>query len=441
MLRSWVWFSAVTVILSASVHAQTQPAWTSRYNAALADIRAGQADKGLQELDALGAAFPKDAELLTSIGAALDMGSRHQQADGWYEKALAIDARYEPALNNLALSLASQGRLSEALPLLEKVTRMDPHNGRAAYNLAVIALRLKRNQEAASEFESARHGSQAPAPDRTLALGEATALFKLGRYAEARSLLSCEDEPSCLLLGSSQALAGDLPVAVRTFQQGVRLAPQSPDPYFRLALAFLQGRREGDAEATLDSGLRTIPHSPLLLYGQALLYAHQGDYGRAEAAAQQAVERRPSWGDAWAALAEFRSRRGNADGADEAFRRALQQDESAEHEADYGEFLLRAGRLAEARRILETGMRAHPGSADLDRALGKVYQSEGKLGPAEVLLRRAVRKDPGDASAHYALAMTLRRLHRDAEAKQELVQFAAVKQEQEFVRVLERAGP
>jgi len=37
--------------------------------------------------------------------------------------------------------------------------------------------------------------------------------------------------------------------------------------------------------------------------------------------------------------------------------------------------------------------------------------------------------------------MVLRRLHRDGEAKQELVRFSAAKQKQEFVRVLERTGP
>src|SRR5579864_3151200 len=169
--------SVVVALLSVAMPAQIQPSWAPRYNSALAHIRAGQVDTGVQELESLGTAFPKDAELLTSIGAALDMGSRHRQADGWYAKALAINPGYEPALNNLALSLASQGRLAEALPLLEKVTRTDPHNGRAAYNLAVIALRLKRYQEAASEFESARHAPQAPAPERTLALGQATALF------------------------------------------------------------------------------------------------------------------------------------------------------------------------------------------------------------------------------------------------------------------------
>lgn len=428
-------------MLSGTMHAQTQPSWAPRYNSALAHIRAGQVDTGVRELESLGAAFPKDPELMTSIGAALDIGSRHRQADAWYGKALAIDATYEPALSNLALSLASQGRLTEALPLLRKVTQIDPRNGRAAYNLAIIELRLKHYKEAASEFESARHAPEPPAPDQTLALGEATALFKLGRYAEARSLLNCGDETSCLLLGSCQALAGDLPVAVRTFQRTVELAPQSPDPYFRLALAFLQGRREGDAEATLDAGLRVVPHSPLLLYGQALFYAHQADYQRAEASAREAVERQPSWADAWAVLAELRARRGKGDAAEEAFRRALQLDGSAEHAADYGEFLLRAGRLHEAQGILETALRAHPGSAALDRALGKLYQSEGRLGSAEALLRRAVREDPEDAPAHYALAMTLRRLHRDAEAKQELARFAAARQKEDFVRVLEQVGP
>ncbi len=130
----------------------------------------------------------------------------------------------------------------------------------------------------------------------------------------------------------------------------VELAPQSPDPYFRFALAFLQGRREEEAQAILDTGLQVVPHSPLLFYGQALLYAHKGDYERAKVSAQEAVERRPSWGDAWAVLAELHARRAEAEAADEAFRRALQLDGSAENAADYGEFLLRAAAWPKPRR-------------------------------------------------------------------------------------------
>src|SRR2546425_9579893 len=86
-------------------------------------------------------------------------------------------SQYEPALNNLALSLASRGLLEDAVPLLRRVLKINPENGRAAYNLALIALRLKRFNEAVEAFQLARRVHEPAAPSETIALGEGTALF------------------------------------------------------------------------------------------------------------------------------------------------------------------------------------------------------------------------------------------------------------------------
>src|SRR5207249_1516302 len=222
-------------LMAAGIRAQTQPPWSSSYKIAFDHNRGGESELGVRELEALGASFPRDAVLATSIGAALDCDSRHQQAAQWYEKALAIDPQYEPALNNLALSLASRGLLEDAVPLLQRVLKINPKNGRAAYNLALIALRLKRFNEAVEAFQLARKVPEPAAPSETIALGEGTALFKLGRYAEAAKVLNsssgCSEVASCLLLGSSQALSSDLPAAVSTFQSAVRLAPDRVEAF------------------------------------------------------------------------------------------------------------------------------------------------------------------------------------------------------------------
>src|SRR5207245_2896734 len=119
-LRLWPGLRIITAIglMAAGLRRQTQPPCSSSYKIAFDHIRGGESELGVRELEALGASFPRDAVLATSIGAALDSDSRHQQAAQWYEKALAIDPQYEPALNNLALSLASRGLLEDAVPLL-----------------------------------------------------------------------------------------------------------------------------------------------------------------------------------------------------------------------------------------------------------------------------------------------------------------------------------
>ncbi len=446
MRRGWVAFRTIAAIalMAAAMRAQTQPAWVSRYRVALEHIRGGDVDLGVRELESLGTLHPKDAALATSIGAALDLGSQHEQAEGWYKKALAIDPQYEPALNDLALSLASQGRLDQAAPLLQKVLRIDPHNGRAAYNLALITLRLKRYEEAVGAFHAARKAPELPAPAETLALGEGTALFKLGRYAEAKTVLqissACSEVASCLLLGSSQALSKELPAAVSTFQTAVRLAPQNPDAYFRLALAFLQGHRDAEAKETLTVGLEAIPNSALLLYGEAILYEHLGSYDLAIASAMKSIEQDPSRADVWSLLGSLRAHEGQADEADEAFRKALESGATVDHAVEYADFLIHAGRYPEAEKTLNEISKSNGDNAAVNRSLGKLYKGEGKFDQAEIFLRRAVDEDPKDPEAHYALAITLERLHRDAEAKKELDSFAASKEDRRFVRVLEIAS-
>src|SRR5262249_24811548 len=243
-----------------------------------------------------------------------DLASFHEPAQRWYKKALAIDPQYKPALYDFSLNLASQGQLDQAAPLLRKILRIDPHNGQAAYNLALIALRLSHYEEAVGAFQAARKAPAPPAPAATLALGEGTALFKLGRYADAKTALetssACSELAPCLLLGSSQALSNDLPAAGSTFQTAVRLAPADPNPSFRLALAFLQGQGDAEAKETLAVGLEAIPNSALLFYGQAMLYEHLGSYDLAIASAIKSVEQEPTRADVWSLLGSLHAHEG-----------------------------------------------------------------------------------------------------------------------------------
>jgi len=442
----WSGLRIITAIglMAAGIRAQTQPPWSSSYKIAFDHIRGGESELGVRELEALGASFPRDAVLATSIGAALDSDSRHQQAAQWYEKALAIDPQYEPALNNLALSLASRGLLEDAVPLLRRVLKINRDNGRAAYNLALIALRLKRFNEAVEAFQLARKAPEPAAPSETLALGEGTALFKLGRYAEAGKVLNgasaCSEVTSCLLLGSSQALSSDLPAAVSTFQSAVRLAPNVPDTYFRLALAFLQGSRDDEARETLAVGLEAVPNSGLLLYGQAIFYEHLGSYEQAIAAAMKSLEQDPARADVWALLGSLHAHQGQGEKTEKSFQKALQLGAGVGTAVEYAEFLVHEGRYAEAEKTLNELRSSHGNDSAINRGLGKLYKAQGKFDEAAVFLRRAVTEDPQDPAAHYALAITLQRLHRDAEAKKELELFSAAKEERRFVRALEIAS-
>jgi Flp pilus assembly protein TadD len=436
--------TAILVLMASGMRAQTPPAWLPSYDVALGRIKEGDFEGGFRELRALGASFPGDAQLATSIGAALDSASRHEEAGQWYEKALAIDPQYEPALNDLALSLASREEFEKAVPLLQRVLKVDPENARAAYNLGLITLRLERYKEAARAFQVARKGVPPPASPDSMALAEGTALFKLRRYSEAAALLRssspCLEEASCLLLGSSEALSNDLPRGINTFQTAVRLAPKNADAYFRLALAFLEGRRDEEAKNVLTAGLEVVPNSALLLYGQAIFYEYLGSYQEALTPAMKSIEENPARAEVWSLLGTLRTHLGQTAEAEKAFHRAIELGAGADTTVEYAEFLIHSERYSEAEQMLNKLRQSGADDAALNRALGKLYKAQGKLGQAVVFLRRAVTKDPEDAAAHYALATTLQRLNRAEEAKKELDLFTATKDRKRFVRVLQIAS-
>ena len=104
------------------------------------------------------------------------------------------------------------------------------------------------------------------------------------------------------------------------------------------------------------------------------------------------------------------------------------------------ELLIHEGRYTEAEKTLNELRSSHVNDAAINRGLGKLYKAQGKFDVAAVFLRRAVTEDPQDPVAHYTLAITLQRLHQDAEAKKELELFSAAKEERRFVRALEIAS-
>ena len=89
-------------------------------------------------------------------------------------------------------------------------------------------------------------------PAAQIRLGGATAFFHLGEYAPVIDLLTGPGKPSSsagfVLLGSAQALSGNLPVAVKTFQDAAASFPNDPQIYFRLALIFSEGRRDQEQD-------------------------------------------------------------------------------------------------------------------------------------------------------------------------------------------------
>ena len=101
-------------------------------------VMVGQTRVAIARFDDVLATLPADVNALTDKAVALDMQSRHSEAQLLYRRALAI-APEDPAVsNNLALSLLMDGRLLEAREVLMPFIDADDVPERLKINLGII---------------------------------------------------------------------------------------------------------------------------------------------------------------------------------------------------------------------------------------------------------------------------------------------------------------
>ena len=83
------------------------------------------------------------------------------------------------------------------------------------------------------------------------------------------------------------------------------------------------------------------------------------------------------------------------------------------------ELFLRAGQPAEAARLVAPVVEADPGSTAALELHARALFAAAQLGPAEDALRRLVERRPDDGWARFALARTLQRRGKAAEAAEQ----------------------
>lgn len=108
--------------------------------------------------------------------------------------------------------------------------------------------------------------------------------------------------------------------------------------------------------------------------------------------------------------------------ADRHFRQAIESAGPGPEDprVDYGAFLFRQGKTAEASKQLSAAVSANPESARANLEYGRVLLQLGQLEAAVKRLEVATRRNPADANAHLLLGRAYQRLGRDADAEREL---------------------
>ncbi|HXI39829.1 MAG TPA: tetratricopeptide repeat protein [Bryobacteraceae bacterium] len=185
--------------------------------------------------------YPSDFVANFNLGGLLQMEGKHQEALGYFEKALAARPDNAAARNSHATSLLVLGRPDEAVRELKEALARDPGYASARYNLAraleaqgdagpAIALFLEYLKDHPEDAQAHVHLSN-------LYIAEQHYEAALPQLREA-SRLKPDDADIATNLGTALAIRGYLEEAIAAYERALRL-----DPNHQTARANLERAR------------------------------------------------------------------------------------------------------------------------------------------------------------------------------------------------------
>ena len=213
-------------------------------------VAAGLAEEAIQELSEIVAAHPQDLESVFALATGeLSLG-RVDAAEAHLGRILAASRPQDAAAAHVLVGRTwrDYGEYPRARAVLEKALQLDPKTRRAHFYLGTVELLAEGKAGITAALEHFDHELRLRPDDPTVHLYRGLALAEERRFAEAApSLEIAATLPSLAadalhFLGRCQADAGDLPAAIRSYQEAlVRLDPNLADPQQLTSLHFLLG--------------------------------------------------------------------------------------------------------------------------------------------------------------------------------------------------------
>lgn len=320
--------------------------------------------------------------------------------------------------NSLALAeygecLVRLGREGDAAPVFKRMMEINPGDSIARYNLGLVELRERENQNAIQTLLPLTQGASA--------------------------------NPAALnLIAAAYEATGQTPQAVAALRQAITLAPRDPRNYLDLGTISLDHASYSVGVDVLKAGLHVLPNSGPLHLEIGVLLVQMGRYAEADTAFRQAAALAPAQNYGDVALGISLLQEGKSGQSLQTVRERLKKSPN-DPVLNYllAEILFRQGiqpgtaAFNEAMDAARRSVRVKSGFAPAEDLLAELCLRSGDVRGAAEASERALKADPADASALYHLIVCARKTGNSARAAQlaqKLAQVSAAAQKQEAER-------
>lgn len=249
-----------------------------------------------------------------------------------YEKALAAEPGFFPAVEGLAALDLREKKPEQARARIGAVLKANPNDTRAISALAVLDERVGK-----SPLEVAATLAKAIAiKPGDAGLRRRLIQYHMGKQDYKLALAAAQDAVGALpndadilaLLARAQLLSGDTNQAISSYNKLVAARPKSPLPLLALAEAQLVAKSYDAAADAVKKALVLAPESVAVMQAAAKVDVLSGRYDQALAKARAFQAKTPKAPQGWTLEGEVELARHNWSAAAAAFRTALQKQDS-----------------------------------------------------------------------------------------------------------------
>jgi len=343
-----------------------------------------------------------------------------------------------------AAEYLKENRPELAIPELEAIVSLDPHNADAHGNLGAILFFQRRYADAIPQLRASL--KLRPTLWQTQAL-LGMAEKRLGDYSRARTDLESAfpkvQEAKVKIEGGLELIelyseSGDLDKAASVVDTLSELYPTEPQ------ILYTSYRIHSDLAAQAMLSLTMVaPNSALMHQIMAHELAKQGDTEGAILNYREAVKIDPKLPGLNFELAEMLNTLGGQTGNQEAkkeYEAALAVNPTDEKsECRLGEIAYRDGNLEESLARYSRAVKLQPDDPDANIGLARTLSEMHETGKAQALLEHAIQLDPTSATAHFRLSAVYRKDGRIADAQKELQEYKKYKEIKEKLREIYQA--
>ncbi len=316
------------------------------------------------------------------------------------------------ALQSQANNCLAQGRLQEAVVLLEAICEKAPRDAQAKIVLGSALLKQNGLDSAAECFHAALK-LQPDLPNAWVNLAEIARRLKrfpeCRRYLQNAAGLGPTDPDVLALIGRMFNALGVYDQALAVFQELSTKRPEHADSWAAMAVIHAGAGRHRDALRCGQRALALNPDHADALLATGIACAGLGELEQAETLLMNAIKSRQCGAHACVHLARVCMRRQRPDRAEQYFRRARQIDPDLNAAfVGLGNALLRQNRGEEADEVFREVCNKDSTGVSLHNQIGNLYRQNARLDDAAEYYRRALGMRPDSAEIHNNLANVLK---------------------------------